>query len=53
MRQSYGRMNRMISTRHKRQMCFYVAVAVSLFFVFYWASGWIGSSDEKEVHDAI
>ncbi|KAI9498639.1 hypothetical protein BDB00DRAFT_394569 [Zychaea mexicana] len=42
LRQSYGRMNRMASTRHKRQLCYYVAVAVILFFVIYWGSGILG-----------
>ncbi|OZJ03478.1 hypothetical protein BZG36_02740 [Bifiguratus adelaidae] len=40
-----GRLNRMISTRHKRQLCTYVGGAVFLFLVFYW---WWGRSSEPE-----
>ncbi|KAI9011878.1 hypothetical protein CLU79DRAFT_771690 [Phycomyces nitens] len=36
---SFGRLNRMVSTRHKRQMCFYIGIALALFTVFY-----VGSS---------
>ncbi|ORY91085.1 hypothetical protein BCR43DRAFT_498485 [Syncephalastrum racemosum] len=38
MKQSYGRMNRMVSKRHQRQLCFYVSVAVCVFFVLYFGS---------------
>ncbi|KAG2219575.1 hypothetical protein INT45_002533, partial [Circinella minor] len=42
LKQSYGRMNRMVSKRHQRQLCYYVAVAVALFFIIYWGSGILG-----------
>ncbi|KAI9243564.1 hypothetical protein BDA99DRAFT_544402 [Phascolomyces articulosus] len=42
LKQSYSRMNRMVSTRHKRQLCYYVAVVVALFFIIYWGSGILG-----------
>ncbi|KAI9267447.1 hypothetical protein BY458DRAFT_511818 [Sporodiniella umbellata] len=33
---SFGKMNRMVSKRHQRQICFYVTVAVFAFFVIYY-----------------
>ncbi|CAO3687609.1 unnamed protein product [Umbelopsis ramanniana] len=45
---SFGRLNRMVSTRHKRQLCFYVAVIVVAFFIFYYGFGafWLSSSPD-------
>ncbi|KAI8336237.1 hypothetical protein BC941DRAFT_398207 [Chlamydoabsidia padenii] len=56
---SFGRMNRMVSKRHQRQLCLYVTIALGVFFVLYYGSGLISwssssSSSEKEVvHDGI
>ncbi|KAI9311427.1 hypothetical protein BX666DRAFT_1065868 [Dichotomocladium elegans] len=49
MRQSYSRMNRMISTRHKRQLCYYVTIIVVVFFFFYYFSGYLFGSSAKTV----
>ncbi|KAL1925998.1 hypothetical protein VTP01DRAFT_7091 [Rhizomucor pusillus] len=55
LRHSYGRMNRMISTRHKRQLCFYVTIAVVVFLIIYWGSSlagrisWSSSSPTPEI----
>jgi blocked-early-in-transport protein 1 len=42
-------MNRMISKRHQRQLCFYVSVLVFLFFIIYYgapfAKGLFNSND--------
>ncbi|CAO3610998.1 unnamed protein product [Mucor fragilis] len=47
---SFGRMNRMISKRHQRQLCFYVSILVFLFFLIYYGSplvkGLFSGSDE-------
>ncbi|RUS27405.1 hypothetical protein BC938DRAFT_483299 [Jimgerdemannia flammicorona] len=37
---SFTRLNRMVSTRHKRQLCVYVGVAVAVFLVLYWLGNW-------------
>ncbi|ORX50603.1 hypothetical protein DM01DRAFT_1097176 [Hesseltinella vesiculosa] len=39
LKNSFGRMNRMVSKRHQRQLCFYVTVAVAAFFIIYYGSG--------------
>ncbi|KAI8062638.1 hypothetical protein BC940DRAFT_322020 [Gongronella butleri] len=52
LRASLGRMNRMVSKRHQRQLCFYVTIAVAVFFILYYGSGlvskfsWSSSSPE-------
>ncbi|KAI8370446.1 uncharacterized protein BYT42DRAFT_476081, partial [Radiomyces spectabilis] len=38
---SFGRMNRMISKRHQRQLCFYVFVAICVFLIIYYGSGFL------------
>ncbi|KAI8378920.1 hypothetical protein BD560DRAFT_388961 [Blakeslea trispora] len=38
---SFGRMNRMISKRHQRQLCFYVSIAILVFFVLYYGAPWL------------
>ncbi|KAG2189315.1 hypothetical protein INT44_004457 [Umbelopsis vinacea] len=43
---SFGRLNRMVSTRHKRQLCLYVAIIVVAFFIFYYGFGSFWSSSE-------
>ncbi|KAI8145178.1 hypothetical protein BJV82DRAFT_555756 [Fennellomyces sp. T-0311] len=48
LKQSYGRMSRMVSTRHKRQLCYYVAITVILFFVIYWGSGIVSRFSKDE-----
>ncbi|KAI9332404.1 hypothetical protein BD770DRAFT_403194 [Pilaira anomala] len=35
---SFGRMNRMISKRHQRQLCFYVSILVFVFFLIYYGA---------------
>lgn len=49
---SFGRLNRMVSKRHQRQLCYYVTIAVFVFFILYYgapllASLFGSSSDEK------
>lgn len=45
----------MISTRHKRQLCFYVTIAVVVFLIIYWGSSlagrisWSSSSPTPEI----
>ncbi|KAI7865289.1 hypothetical protein BDF14DRAFT_1704574, partial [Spinellus fusiger] len=39
LRNSMGRMNRMVSTRHKRQMCLYIGMILAFFVVMYAGSG--------------
>ncbi|GAB5592566.1 hypothetical protein Unana1_07466 [Umbelopsis nana] len=48
---SFGRLNRMVSTRHKRQLCLYVTVIVVVFFIMYYGVGafWSSSSDVAPV----
>ncbi|KAI8992004.1 hypothetical protein BDF20DRAFT_847710 [Mycotypha africana] len=38
LRNSFGRMNRMISKRHQRQLCFYVTMAICVFFIIYFGA---------------
>ncbi|KAI8084375.1 uncharacterized protein B0P05DRAFT_535347 [Gilbertella persicaria] len=51
--QSFGRMNRMISKRHQRQLCFYVSITVFGFFLIYYGAPFISSffSSEKDGDD--
>ncbi|ORZ17946.1 hypothetical protein BCR42DRAFT_412821 [Absidia repens] len=50
---SFGRMNRMVSKRHQRQMCFYVSIALVLFFVLYYGSGLISWSSSSPDQDGL
>ncbi|CAO3598161.1 unnamed protein product [Absidia cylindrospora] len=50
---SFGRMNRMVSKRHQRQMCFYVGIALVLFFVLYYGSGLISWSSSSSDQDGL
>ncbi|KAI8096491.1 uncharacterized protein BX664DRAFT_324124 [Halteromyces radiatus] len=53
---SVGRLNRMVSKRHQRQLCFYVTIALVVFFILYYGSGlisWSSSSSEEVNHDGI
>ncbi|KAH8549688.1 hypothetical protein BGW37DRAFT_522351 [Umbelopsis sp. PMI_123] len=45
---SFGRLNRMVSTRHKRQLCFYVTVIVVVFFILYYGVGAFWSSSSSD-----
>ncbi|KAG2185939.1 hypothetical protein INT43_002377 [Umbelopsis isabellina] len=51
---SFGRLNRMVSTRHKRQLCLYVGVMVLAFFILYYGVGvfWSGSDSSPSNNDA-
>ncbi|CAO3650650.1 unnamed protein product [Mucor hiemalis] len=49
---SFGRLNRMVSKRHQRQLCYYVTIAVFVFFILYYGAPLVkslfgSSSDEK------
>ncbi|KAI8889552.1 hypothetical protein K501DRAFT_320249 [Backusella circina FSU 941] len=52
---SFGRMNRMVSKRHQRQLCFYVTVIVFVFFFLYYGIPFFrymfGSSGNEEPGD--
>ncbi|EIE86741.1 hypothetical protein RO3G_11452 [Rhizopus delemar RA 99-880] len=52
---SFGKMNRMISKRHQRQLCFYVTIALFVFFVLYYGlpliSSLLGSSSGQDNPD--
>ncbi|OBZ89336.1 protein BET1 [Choanephora cucurbitarum] len=54
---SFGRMNRMISKRHQRQLCFYVSIALCVFFVLYYGvpliSYLFGSAESDPTADDI
>ncbi|KAI8990109.1 hypothetical protein BDB01DRAFT_494689 [Pilobolus umbonatus] len=48
---SFGRMNRMVSKRHQRQLCYYVAILVISFIIIYYGGPVIGKlfrSDTSE-----
>ncbi|KAL0077099.1 hypothetical protein F4703DRAFT_1882191 [Phycomyces blakesleeanus] len=52
---SFGRLNRMVSTRHKRQMCFYVGIALAVFTLFYVGSSltsWMPSTPAENPVDS-
>ncbi|KAI9303234.1 hypothetical protein BJ944DRAFT_105891 [Cunninghamella echinulata] len=54
---SFGRMNRMVSKRHQRQLCFYVTIMIAIFFILYYGSGllskfsWSSPDDIETNHD--
>ncbi|KAL4207867.1 hypothetical protein AB4K20DRAFT_1950210 [Rhizopus microsporus] len=53
---SFGRMNRMVSKRHQRQLCFYVTVTICIFFILYYGLPWVGGlfgSDNTSNDDTL